>query len=252
MRLKGKICLITNCGDMQGPAIAAEFQREGAIIFLQAKDYAKAKANLAKAGVNLEDGSIHVLEADFGERGVADGHISQLVAEMGRLDVLVNNNLHDHRDQPLLGIAEDDWDSMLRALLTEIYYVSKAALKHMVPARDGKIINCTAAAAIVPYVGRPAYSAARAGSAGLTKALGKEAAAYNIQVNAIAQNYVENPTYFPADRISQPDFLDRIRKQVPLGRLAKGWEQAKLVVFLASDDSDFLCGEVIRFTGGSE
>jgi NAD(P)-dependent dehydrogenase (short-subunit alcohol dehydrogenase family) len=83
-----------------------------------------------------------------------------------------------------------------------------------------------------------------------TKALGREVAPHNIQVNAIAQNWVENPSYFPEERITKPDFLERLKKAVPLGRLAKPWEQAKLAVFLASNDSDFLCGTVIPFTGG--
>ncbi len=219
---------------------------------MHTNDVNNARASLAKSGLELADKDTSLIEADFGTSGVADHQISEIVKETGRLDVLVNNNWHEHRDKPLLGIEETDWDSMLHALLTQIYHTCRPAIRHMVAARDGKIIICTAAAAIVPYSGKPAYSAARAGSVGLTKALGKELAPYNIQVNAIAQNWVENPTYFPDEWISKPENMELIRKRVPLGRLAKPWEQAKLAVFLASDDSDFICGEVFRFTGGSE
>jgi 2-keto-3-deoxy-L-fuconate dehydrogenase len=237
---------------MQGPDVASEFQKEGAIIYLQSHDLQNAKRFFSKFDLDLTDRNMHLIEADFKSRGTADKWIDKIVVENGRLDVLVNNNWHEHRDKALLGIDEDDWDSIVLSLFTEVFYTSKAAIKHMVPRRDGKIINCTAAAAVVPYIGYPAYSSARFGCAGLTRALGKELAPYNIQVNAVAQNYVENPTYWPPEKLAKPETQTWIKNKVPIQRLAKGWEQARLVVFLASDDSDFICGEVIRFAGGAE
>lgn len=251
MRLRDKVCLITNCGDLQGPPDAAEFQREGATVVLQAVDFSKAEPQLLKQGVALNGNQVGVIEADFGQRGIADRHISQLVAARGRLDVLVNNNAPKHLGKALHEIADEEWEHMFHSLVTELFYTTKAALKQMIPARRGKIVNIASSGGLDPYLGPfTAYCAARGAVVILTKALGREVAPHNIQVNAIAQNWVENPSYFPEERITKPDFLERLKKAVPLGRLAKPWEQAKLAVFLASDDSDFLCGTVIPFTGG--
>ena len=250
MRLRDKVCLITNCGDLQGPPDAVEFQREGAFLALQAIDFPKAEPELLKQGVELDAGRVKVIEADFGQRGVADHHISQLVAETKHLHVLVNNNAPRHVRKPLHQIEDEEWEYMFHRVVTELFYTTKAALEHMIPVRRGKIVNIASSGGLEPYRGSIAYSVARGAVVMLTRALGREVAPHNIQVNAIAQNWVENPSYFPQEMITTPEFRQKLKEQVPLGRLAKPWEQAKLAVFLASDDSDFLCGTVIPFTGG--
>jgi 2-keto-3-deoxy-L-fuconate dehydrogenase len=114
----------------------------------------------------------------------------------------------------------------------------------------GKVVNITSAVAIPGLPNYAAYSAARAGANGLTRAVGREVARHNIQVNAIAQNFVENPTYFGPEVTGHPDKLARVIRNVPAGRLARPEESAKLCVFLACDESDFFCGQVIPFAGG--
>jgi 2-keto-3-deoxy-L-fuconate dehydrogenase len=94
------------------------------------------------------------------------------------------------------------------------------------------------------------YSAARGAQLAYVQAVGVEVAPHNVQVNAIAQNFVENPTYFGPEVTGQPDKLARVVRNVPAGRLARSEESAKLCVFLACDESDFFCGQVIPFAGG--
>lgn len=257
MKLKNKICFITNCGEYMGPAVAKEFQQEGAILVLQANKLEEAKKQLIKHGVNLEQSEgessskIHLIESDLSKKGMAEQTLTNVCNELGRIDVLVNVNTHRLDKGRLLHEEEDEyWDSMIHSLMTELYYTTKAALRHMIPNNQGKIVNITSAAGVVGLPKYASYSAARAGANGLTRALGKEVAPYNIQVNAIAQNFVENPTYFPDSLIENQEIYKRIAKNIPLGRLARGEESAKLAVFLASNDSDFLCGEVIKLTGG--
>jgi 2-keto-3-deoxy-L-fuconate dehydrogenase len=120
----------------------------------------------------------------------------------------------------------------------------------MRPAKRGKVINMSSAAAFPGLANYAAYSAARAGVNGLTKAVGREVAREGIQVNAIAQNYVENPTYFPPELVNDPQSLARMVKHIPAGRLARGEESARLAVYLASDDADFFVGQVVPFAGG--
>jgi 2-keto-3-deoxy-L-fuconate dehydrogenase len=255
MKLAGKVCLITNCADLQGAPDAAEFQRQGAILALQAMDLDRAREELARHGVDLGGGSaglpVRLIEADFGEAGVAADEVERLVTALGGLDVLVNNNAPPHLDKPLHQIEDGEWRAIFHRIVDELFYTTRAALRQMIPAGRGKILNIGAAGGIDPYRGPyTAYCAARGAIITLTKALGREAAPYNIQVTAIAQNFVENPTYFPADEVEQPAFREMLRRQVPAQRLAKPWEQAKLAAFLVSDDADYLGGVVIPFNGG--
>ncbi len=139
---------------------------------------------------------------------------------------------------------------MIAALLDEPFYTMRAALRVMKPQGHGKIVNFTSAVAIPGLPNYAAYSAARAGANGLTRAAGREVARHGIQVNAIAQNFVENPTYFGPDVVSNPEKLARVVKHVPAGRLARSEESARLAVYLASDEAEFFCGQVIPFAGG--
>ena len=182
---------------------------------------------------------------------MAEAEIEKLVRREGKLDVLVNNNAPEHIGKPLHEIEDSEWDETFRLIVTEMFRTTKAALRRMIPARRGKIVNIAAAGGIDPYPGPyTAYCSARGAIVTLTKALGREVAPFNIQVNAIAQNWVKNPSYFTEEEIATPEFQERLRRRLPIGRLAEPWEQAKLAAFLASDDSNFLCGTVIPFAGG--
>ena len=191
------------------------------------------------------------IEADFSQSGVAESHVAELVRQRGKIDVLVNNNAPNHIDKPLHEIEDSEWEEMYRLIVTELFRTTKAVLRRMIPGRRGKIVNIAAAGGIDPYPGPyTAYCSARGAIVTLTKALGREVAPFNIQVNAIAQNWVKNPSYFTEEEISTVEFQEKMKRRLPAGRLAEPWEQAKLAAFLASEDSNFLCGTVIPFAGG--
>lgn len=252
-KLAGKICLITNCGLLQGGPDAAEFQRQGATLILQSTDLEKARPVLHRDGVRLgsEFAPVHFVEADFSGPGVAEAQVKDLIDRFGRIDVLVNNNAPDHIGKPLHEIEDSEWDQMFRLIVSELFYTTRAVLLRMIPKKRGKIVNIAAAGGIDPYPGPyTAYCSARGAVITLTKALGREVAPFNIQVNAIAQNWVRNPSYFTDEEISSPDFQENLKRRVPMQRLAEPWEQAKLAAFLASEDSNYLCGTVIPFAGG--
>ena len=222
---------------------------------LQATDVAQAKSVLVRDGVQLEPPGdappVELIEVDFSKAGVAESTVEELTRRLGKIDVLVNNNAPNHIDKPLHEIEDSEWDEMYRLIVTELFRTTKAVLRRMIPARKGKIINIAAAGGIDPYPGPyTAYCSARGAIITLTRALGREVAPYNIQVNAIAQNWVKNPSYFTDEEIATPEFQDKMKRRLPIGRLAEPWEQAKLAAFLASEDSNFLCGTVIPFAGG--
>ena len=248
MKLTGKIALITNVSHFMGPAITEEFCREGASVALHDRDEAAAKPYAAMAERLGRD--VLSLTGDLSRPGEAERAVEAVVARFGRLDVLVNNNAHPPAGRPVEEITDAAWREMMARLLDEPFFCLRAALRVMRPAGRGKIINMSSAAAFPGLPNYAAYTAARAGVNGLTKAVGREVAGAGIQVNAIAQNYVENPTYFPPALTGDPVKLARMVKHVPAGRLARSEESARLAVYLASEDADFFVGQVIPFAGG--
>jgi NAD(P)-dependent dehydrogenase (short-subunit alcohol dehydrogenase family) len=248
MKLTGKIALITNVSHFMGPAITEEFCREGASVALHDRDEAAVKPYAAIAERLGRD--VLSLAGDLSRSDEAERVVEAVVARFGRLDVLVNNNAHPPSGSPVEDISDAAWREMMARLLDEPFFCLRAALRVMRPAGRGKIINMSSAAAFPGLPNYAAYTAARAGVNGLTKAVGREVAGAGIQVNAIAQNYVENPTYFPPALTGDPVRLARMVKHIPAGRLARGEESARLAVYLASEDADFFVGQVIPFAGG--
>jgi len=248
MKLTGKVALITNVHHFMGPAITEEFAREGASLALHDRDEA-ALGPMAAMGERMGR-EVLAVSGDLARPGEADRVVEAVVARFGRLDVLVNNSAFPSTPSPVESLTDAVWREMMSRLLDEPFFCIRAALKVMRPARRGKIINMSSAAAFPGLPNYAAYSAARAGVNGLTKAVGREVAPDGIQVNAIAQNYVENPTYFPPALTRDPEKLARMVRHVPAGRLARGEESARLAVYLASEDADFFVGQVIPFAGG--
>jgi NAD(P)-dependent dehydrogenase (short-subunit alcohol dehydrogenase family) len=248
MKLTGKVALITNVSHFMGPAITEEFCREGASVALHDRDGAAVKPHAAIAERLGRD--VLSLTGDLSRSSEADRAVDAVVARFGRLDVLVNNNAHPPSGSPVEDISDSAWREMMARLLDEPFFCLRAALRVMKPAGRGKIINMSSAAAFPGLPNYAAYTAARAGVNGLTKAVGREVAGAGIQVNAIAQNYVENPTYFPPALTGDPVRLARMVKNIPAGRLARSEESARLAVYLASEDADFFIGQVIPFAGG--
>jgi len=248
MRLTGKVVLITNVGQYMGPACAEEFAKEGAILALHERTEARAQGALDVARAHGREAM--VVTGDLTVSGEANRVVRSVAERHGRLDVLVNNSSHPPVGGPVDEISDETWRSMTARLYDEPFFCLRAAIRVMKRQGYGKVVNITSAVAIPGLPNYAAYSAARAGANGLTRAVGREVARHNIQVNAIAQNFVENPTYFGPEVTGHPDKLARIVRNVPAGRLARSEESAKLCVFLACDESDFFCGQVIPFAGG--
>lgn len=248
MKLTGKVTLITNVSQFMGPACTEEFAKEGAILALHDRTEARAKPALEVAMAYGREAAF--VAGDLTRSVEANRVLRAVVDRFGRLDVLVNNSSHPPVGGPVEEVSDEAWRSLMAHLLDEPFYCMRAALRTMKRQGRGKIINFTSAVAMAGLPNYAAYSAARAGTNGLTKAAGREVARHGIQVNAIAQNFVENPTYFGPEIVSNPDTLARVIKHVPAGRLARSEESARLAVYLASDEADFFCGQVIPFAGG--
>jgi NAD(P)-dependent dehydrogenase (short-subunit alcohol dehydrogenase family) len=248
MRLTGKIALVTNVSHFMGPALTEEFAREGATLALHDRSPEAAAPLLALA--ERLGRSAFGLTGDLAAPGEADRVVVAVVERFGRLDILVNNSAHPPTGSATEDVSDAVWREMMARILDEPFFCLRAALRVMRPARRGKIINMSSAAGIPGLARYAAYSAARAGVNGLTRAVGREVARDGVQVNAIAQNYVENPTYFPPALLQDEQAIARMVRNIPAGRLARGEESARLAVYLASEDADFFVGQVVPFAGG--
>jgi NAD(P)-dependent dehydrogenase (short-subunit alcohol dehydrogenase family) len=248
VKLTGKVTLITNVSQFMGPACTEEFAKEGAALALHDRTEARARPAVDVAMAYGRD--VMLVAGDTTRAGEANRVVRAVVERFGRLDVLVNNSSHAPVGGPVEDVPDEAWRSLVAHLLDEPFYTMRAALRAMKRQGRGKIINITSAVALDGLPNYAAYSAARAGTNGLTRAVGREVARHGIQVNAIAQNFVENPTYFGPAIVGNPDTLARVVKHVPAGRLARSEESARLAVYLASEDADFFCGQVIPFAGG--
>ena len=248
MKLTGKVTLVTNVSQYMGPACAEEFAKEGAVLALHERTEARAQPALDVTRAYGREAI--VVTGDLTVPGDANRVVRAVVDRFGRLDILLNNSSHPPVGGPIEEVSDETWRSMAAHLFDEPFYSLRAALRVMKRQGHGKIINFTSAVALSGLPNYAAYSAARAGTNGLTRAVGREVARHGIQVNAIAQNFVENPTYFGADVLQNPEKLARVIRNVPAGRLARSEESARLAVYLASDEADFFCGQVIPFAGG--
>jgi 2-keto-3-deoxy-L-fuconate dehydrogenase len=249
MRLTGKVALITNVSRFMGPALAEEFAREGATLALH--DIDAAAAMRATTVAEKHGRQAAPFAGGLPRSSECDRLVEEVVHRFGRLDVLVNNSAFPPTGGPTEAITDENWRALMANLLDEPFFLLRAALRVMRPAKRGKIINITSATGVTGLSRYAAYAAARAAVNNLTRSVGLEVAKDGVHVNAIAQNYVENPTYYPPDLLADPEKLARIVNRVPAGRLARSEESARLAVYLASEDADFFVGQVIPFAGGS-
>jgi len=219
--MAGKKILITRAEDYMGPACVESFRKEGGEVIADTSD------------LGTEEACRRVIEA------------------AGRLDVLIVNLAAPNNYGTLVTeLAEEDWQSTFDLLVHPLHRLVKHALPPMIERRSGKIIVFGSATPLRPMGRLCAYSAARGAQISYVKSVGVEVARHNVQVNLIAQNWVENPAYYPPELMDNPKFQKNLREQVPLGRLAKPEEDAALALFLAGEESDFFVGQAIPFSGG--
>jgi 2-keto-3-deoxy-L-fuconate dehydrogenase len=178
------------------------------------------------------------------------GTPAAIVARAGRVDVLVANLALAAPSTWVSDVADDEWQTTFRHLVDPLPRLVRAVLPQMIERRSGKILLIGSAAALRGMKRASTYSAARGAQLAYVQAVGVEVAPHNVQVNAIAQNFVENPTYFPPEVQALPAFQDRLQREVPLGRLVGAREDALFAAYLCSSAADCFVGQVFPVCGG--
>jgi 3-oxoacyl-[acyl-carrier protein] reductase len=255
-RLKNKVAVVTGAGRGLGRAISLAFAREGASLVINEID-AEALQEVTKELAAIGTRAVPVI-ADIRRKAEAEKVIQSAVGDLGGLDILVNN-AGITRDLALHKMTEQDWDDVLDICLKAAFFCTQSAAKHMVARakqerEEGKeptprkIINITSGAGIRGNPGQANYSSAKAGLIGLTKSTAKELARYNILVNAIAPLAWTRITMGMSEELKKA-FLAR----VPLGRIGDPERDiAPAVVFMASDDANYITGQVLVVSGGQD
>ncbi len=243
MMLDGEVALITGASRGIGDAIARKLAAEGAQVIGTATSAAGAE-NISATLANAAPGSRGMV-LDVGSSESVSALFQQLESDSLLPGILINN-AGITRDGLLARMGEDDWDAVIDTNLKALYRTCKAAARHLMRAKRGRIINITSVVGVIGNAGQVNYASAKAGMIGFTRALARELAPRNITVNAVAPGFIDTDmTRALADKQREA-----LIAQIPLGRLGSGEDIASAVAFLASPGGGYITGEVIHVNGG--
>ena len=242
--LKGKTAIITGASRGIGREIAEVFAKNGAdIAFTYLSSVEKGEAlekDLAQYGTKIKG-----FRSDASDFASADQLAKDVVAEFGRIDVLVNN-AGVTRDNLLMRMSEEQWDEVIRINLKSVFNLTKACQRTMLKQRSGSIINMSSVVGVKGNAGQANYSASKAGIIGFTKSIALELGSRNIRSNAIAPGFIETEMTEALD----DKMVQEWRNAIPLKRGGTAEDVANLTMFLASDMSTYITGQVINVDGG--
>jgi NAD(P)-dependent dehydrogenase (short-subunit alcohol dehydrogenase family) len=218
--LTGKRILVTQAHDFMGPALCSALTEFGADVIADTQP---------------------VIAAD---------DASKIIGAAGHLDALVLNLGVPAPRTLATAISDAEWRAVFAHMVDPLPRFMRAILPTMIARQHGKILLMGSASALRGMPATASYSAARAAQLGFVQAVGVEVAKHGIQVNAIAQNFVENPTYYPESIRQNPKFQERLQREVPLGRLVTAQEDASFAAYLCSDAANCFVGQVFPVCGG--
>jgi len=244
LSLAGKNALVTGGSRGIGKAIAVELAKNGvnvAITFVNNEDLAERTVDeIKKHGVRAL-----AVRADVSREEDVLNMAKTVKENLGSIDILVNN-AGITRDNLLMRMDTEDWDKVIDTNLKGTYLCTKSVIRDMIKKKSGKIINIASVAGVAGNFGQTNYSASKAGIIGFTKSLAKEVASRGINVNAVAPGLIETDMTLAL----KEDTKNSLVKNIPMGRLGTVQDIANIVVFLASEKSDYITGQVINVDGG--
>ena len=220
MMLQGLRILVTQADVFMGPALCQTLAAHGAEVLADTRDLSSVDAP------------------------------QRMVDQHGQIDVLLVNLAMPAPSTLVAEVGEDEWRAVFDTMVHPLPRLVKAVLPQMQSRGSGKILVMGSASALRGMKRASSYSAARGAQLAYVQAVGVELARMNIQVNAIAQNFVDNPTYFPPEVQTNPRFIERMKREVPLGRLVKAEEDAEFAAYLCSSKADCFVGQVFPVSGG--
>jgi len=244
INLSGKKALVTGSTRGIGRAIATKLAEAGADVIVTGRNEERAR-EVAKEISSKASVKTLGLELDLSSDSSVDRCFEKIASEFGEVDILVNN-AGINRDVLFMRMKLEDWEEVIRVNLTGTFLVTQRVVRGMIKKRWGRIINISSVVGFIGNVGQANYTASKAGLIGFTKTLAKELATRNITVNAVAPGFIETDM---TEELPE-DIKEGFRSQIPMDRFGSPEDVANVVVFLASDLSSYITGEVIHVNGG--
>lgn len=243
MELSGKVALVTGAAQGIGKAIALLLARNGADVVVSDINLDKAQETANEIqGIGRRSVAIKVNVADLKD---VERMVKAIVEQFGRIDILVNN-AGITRDRLILRMTEEDWDAVLDVNLKGTFNCTKAVIRHMSKQKSGKIVSIASVTGEMGNPGQANYAASKAGVIGFTKTIAREFAGRGINVNAIAPGYIQTPM---TDAVPEKA-KEELKRMIPMERLGKPEDVAQAVLFLVSENSSYITGQVLNVNGG--
>jgi 3-oxoacyl-[acyl-carrier protein] reductase len=242
--LSNKVAIVTGASRGIGRAAALALSRSGARLVVNYRGQAESAAEVVTT-IEANGGTALAVQADVAQGADVERLVKTTLDTYGRLDIVVNN-AGITRDNLLLRMKDDEWDAVMSTNLRGAYLLTKAALRPMMKARGGRIINITSVVGLTGNAGQANYAAAKAGLIGFTKSVAREMASRGITANAIAPGYIETDI----TSVLSDEIKSSVLNTIPLGRLGQPDDVASIVVFLASDAAAYLTGQTLAVDGG--
>lgn len=243
MGLAEKVVLVTGAGGGIGKAVALKFSQLGAKVVVA--DVLEEFSLSTASQITGQGGESLAVTVDVSQISSVEEMVKKILDKFGRIDILINN-AGITRDNLLLRMKEEDWDKVISINLKGVFNCTKTVIRSMMKQRWGKIVNIASIIGIIGNAGQSNYAASKGGVISLTKSWAKEFASRNINVNAIAPGFIRTKM---TDKLS-PEIKEKINQQIPLKRFGEAEDVANLCVFLSSDESNYITGEVVKLDGG--
>lgn len=240
--LENKVVLITGGSRGIGEALVKKFAALGAAVAFTYSSSAEKANSLIAA---LQPAKVMAYQSDASSFSQAEQLIKQVLADFGKIDVLINN-AGITKDTLMLRMTEEQWDEVIRVNLKSAFNLTKHVLKPMLSARTGSIINMTSVVGVFGNAGQANYAASKAGMIGFTKSIAKEIGSRSIRCNAIAPGFIETDMTHALDEKTKEQYFSSLA----IKRFGSAEEVADLAAFLASDQSKYITGQVISICGG--
>jgi 3-oxoacyl-[acyl-carrier protein] reductase len=245
--LDNKVAIVTGAARGIGEAIAIKLAEQGAnVAFTYVSNSSAEKAVALEAKLISLGVKAKAYQSNAGDFAQCETFVADVLKEFGTIDICVNN-AGISKDNLLLRMTEQQWDEVIDINLKSVFNMTKMVIKPMMKAKSGSIINMSSIIGIRGNAGQGSYAASKAGIIGFTKSIAAELGSRNIRCNAIAPGFIETDmTHYLKEGAAADDFM----KKIPLGRFGNGEEIANATLFLASDMSTYITGQVLSVCGG--
>ena len=242
--LEGKVAVVTGASRGIGKAIAKKLALQGAKVIINYNG-SEEKALAVKAEIEEAGGQAVVYQCNVADYAACEIFIQTVIKEQGSLDILVNN-AGITRDGLLMKMSEEDFDQVVNTNLKGAFHTMRFAARQMLKQRSGRIINMSSVVGVSGNAGQVNYAASKAGVIGMTKSAARELASRGVTVNAVAPGFISTDmTSVLSDKVKEA-----AEGQIPLGRFGKPEDVAAAVAFLASEEAEYITGQVLHVDGG--